>query len=80
MINEVARLAVLRYQELSVINLWSYIKDLHEFNKYFPYYHEHEYLEIDFLIDFVSRVNSEALRKLVNEARGIRTTNSTVEN
>ena len=68
-----------RYKELSVINLWNYIKDLQEFNKYFPDYQENEYPERDFLIAVISKVNPEALKQLIDEARESRAVNNTEE-
>ena len=72
-------LAVPRYKELSVINLWSYVKDLPEFCKYFPDYQESEYPERDFLIAVISKVYPDALEQLIEDARESRAVNNIEE-
>ena len=63
-----------RYNELTVEKIWAHIKDLPEYNIYFPDYSEDKLPDRDFLITIISTLDPEAKKSIIKEAREKRST------
>ena len=58
-----------RYKELTVEKILVHIKDLPEYNIYFPDYSEDKLPDRDFLIVIISTIDPEVTKSIINEAR-----------
>ena len=70
--DKVQSLIVPAFKEHKVKEIWDKIKDFDEYNLYFPDFTNSKLPERDDLISIISTINPDVAKKLVKEAREIR--------
>ena len=78
-IEKVSLKVIPRYKELSVKNIWEYIREVEEIYQYFPDYTEKQLPERDYLFAIVSTLRPDSLDSLVSDARKKRSLNENPE-
>ena len=67
--NKVTEIFVPRYAELSVLEIWSLIKDVEELMIYFPDYSEMQTPDRDYMFSVLATTRYEELKRIVKNAR-----------
>ena len=58
-----------KYNELKVLTLWEYAREIEALYCYFPDYNEKQLPEREYLFKILSTVETDAMKKLIKQAR-----------